>query len=99
MHCDTWVGTCIADFIGVSNCNHEMHTMNQSAFPFPANSYRQRLHTPTPPGVEPDPSPDIPDPVPGPDAPPVPEREPDETPPGEVPPAGDPPDRTPPMRA
>jgi hypothetical protein len=93
------VGTSIANFIGVSNCTHETHTMNQTASPIPLNPYRQRLHTPTPPEVDPDPSPDIPDPDPGPDAPPIPEREPDRTPPAEEPPAGDPPDRAPPMRA
>jgi hypothetical protein len=77
--------------------------MNQTAFPVlpvPAFSIGSRLHTPTPPEVDPDsvPPPDD-DPDPGPDSPPIPEREPDRGPPDHEPPAGDPPGHAPPMRA
>jgi hypothetical protein len=91
-------GTCIADLVGVSNCTRENRTMNlhQTAFPFFVYPVGQRLHTPTPPDVDPDPAPDD-DPDPGPDSPPIPEREPDRVPPAEEPPAGDPPKRNPPM--
>jgi hypothetical protein len=94
-------GTCIADSINVTNCIREIHTMNQTAFPvlpFPPFSIGQRLHTPTPPEVDPDSVPPDDDPDPGPNSPPIPEREPDQLP-DQAPPAGDPPDRAPPMRA
>ncbi|SIT42252.1 hypothetical protein BN2476_320015 [Paraburkholderia piptadeniae] len=72
--------------------------LRQTAFPFFVYPVCQRLHTPTPPDVDPDPAPDD-DPDPGPDSPPIPEREPDRMPPAEEPPAGDPPKRDPPMHA
>ena len=69
-------GTCDSDFIDVSNCTHETHTMNLTALPFPV---RRRLPTPMPPEVDPDPAPPPDDdPDPGPDSPPIPEREPDD---------------------
>ncbi|MEP9323036.1 hypothetical protein PPMP20_07830 [Paraburkholderia phymatum] len=95
-------GTCIAASIDVSNRIRETYTMNQTAYPvlpispFPVGP---RLHTPTPPEVDPDPAPPDDDPNPGPDSPPIPEREPDRAPPGQEPPAGDPPGHAPPMRA
>ncbi|SEI90789.1 hypothetical protein SAMN05192539_100514 [Paraburkholderia diazotrophica] len=75
-----------------------MMNLHQTAFPFFVYPVNQRLHTPTPPEVDPDPAPDD-DPDPGPDSPPIPEREPDPVPPAEEPPAGDPPKREPPMHA
>jgi hypothetical protein len=104
MHRDARMdGTCIAEFIGVSNCMREILTMNPTAFPmFSISPLRigKRLHTPMPPEVEPDPAPPPDDdPAPDPHSPPIPGREPDRAPPSQEPPAGDPPERAPPMRA
>src|SRR5690349_2959086 len=93
----------LRNYVGVSNCIREIHTMNPTAFPMfsiSSTRIRNRLHTPMPPEVEPDPAPppdDDPDPDPG--SPPIPGREPDRAPPSQEPPAGDPPERAPPMHA